>query len=178
MKVVELAKALVLADNHFLSAAVGRLQVRPGRFLMSMATNGFELGIDSAMVCDMFLNSKEPPKHDFLHTVLHCVLLHPYVGPAIDRRLWDVACDIAVEGLVAEVCGERGGNRGRRIGATLKRIKEATGPHMSAEKVYRELRGSKWDDFVSDWGLLFAADDHSPWYMGVRYSERMAFQMG
>lgn len=87
IKVIELAKALVLADNHFLSAAVGRLRMVPGRFLMPMATNGFELGVDSAQVCNMFLNTKEPPKHDFLHSVLHCVFLHPYIGPTIGRRL-------------------------------------------------------------------------------------------
>ena len=96
LKVVELAKALVLADNHFLSTAVDRLRIRPGRFLMLMATNGFELGIDSSMVCDMFLTTKEPSKHDFLHVVLHYVFLRPYVGAAIDRRLFSEIFDMSL----------------------------------------------------------------------------------
>ena len=165
IKVIKLAKALVLADNHFLSAAVGRLRMVPGRFLMPMATNGFELGVDSAQVCNMFLNTKEPPKHDFLHSVLHCVFLHPYIGPTIGRRLWDVACDIAVEKLVSEVCGARGGSRAKRIESAIGEIEKVTGPHLSAEKVYRELRAGRWSGNIGDWELLFAADDHMPWYL-------------
>ncbi len=137
----------------------------PGRFLMPMATNGFELGIDSAQVCSMFLNAKEPPKHDFLHSVLHCVFLHPYVGPMIDGRLWDVACDIVVEKLVSEVCGTRGGRRAKCIESAIGEIEEVMGPRLSAEKVYRELRAGRWSDNVGDWELLFAADDHMPWYL-------------
>ena len=132
---------------------------------MPMATNGFELGVDSAQVCNMFLNTKEPPKHDFLHSVLHCVFLHPYVGPTIDRRLWDVACDIAVEKLVSEVCGARGESRAKHIESAIGEIEKVAGPHLSAEKVYRELRAGRWSDDIGDWELLFAADDHIPWYL-------------
>ena len=96
LKVVDLAKALILADNHFLSAAVGRLRVSHGSFSCPLATNGFELGIDAEKVCAQFKNSKTAPKHDLLHTVLHCVFLHPYVSLDIDARLWNLACDIAV----------------------------------------------------------------------------------
>lgn len=165
VKVIELAKALVLADNHFLSAAVGRLRMVPGRFFRPMATNGFELGIDSAQVCNMFLKTKEPPKHDFLHSVLHCVFLHPYVGPMVDKRLWDLASDIAVEKLVSEVCGTRGGIRAERIESAIEVIEKAVGSHLSAEKIYRELRAGRWSGNVGDWELLFAVDDHAPWYL-------------
>lgn len=165
VKVIDLAKALVLADNHFLSAAVGRLRTVPGYFFRPMATNGFELGIDSAQVCNMFLKTKEPPKHDFLHAVLHCVFLHPCMGPMVDRRLWELASDIAVEKLVSEVCGARGGIRAKRIESAIEMIEKVIGPHLNAERVYRELCAGRWSDNVGDWELLFAVDDHTPWYL-------------
>ena len=164
MKAVELAKALVLADCPFLSGAVGRLRVVLGRYRMPMATDGFKLGVDSALVCGMFKTTEEPPKHDLLHSVLHCVFLHPYAGFSIDERLWDLACDIVVERIVLEICGSRGGTRAKRIESVIGEIEKETGSCLSAERMYRELRSGKWADDVDEWADLFAADDHSPWY--------------
>lgn len=96
IKVVELARARVLVGNPFLAGAVGKLRLVPGEFIMPLATNGRDLGVDPVLVCDAFLRTKEPPTHDFLHAALHCVFLHPYTSDSVERGLWDVACDIAV----------------------------------------------------------------------------------
>ena len=164
LKVVELAKALVLADNHFLSAAVGRLRIVCMPLPMPMATNGFELAIDSQRICDGFLREREAPKHDFMHSVMHCVFLHPYVGASIDRRLWGLACDIAAERVVAEVCGPRSGSRGAEIQHALGKVDATLGERASAEKVYKALKGGEWAAEVPAWEVLFAADSHLPWY--------------
>lgn len=171
MKVVELAKAIVLADCPFLSSAVGRLRVVPGRYRMPMATDGFKLGVDSSRVCGMFMSEEEPPKHDLLHSVLHCVFLHPYAGSSIDERLWNVACDIAVERIVSEICGTRGGMRAKRIESVIGEVENQTRSRLSAERVYRELRTGRWSEHVDEWALLFAADDHSLWYPESAESE-------
>ena len=164
LKVVELAKALALADNHFLSAAVGRLRIVCMPLLMPMATNGTELAIDPQRICDGFLRDREAPKHDFMHSVMHCVFLHPYVGASIDRRLWDLACDIAAERVVAEVCGPRSGSRGADIQRVLSKVDTKLGKRAGAEKVYKVLKGGEWTEQVSSWEVLFAADSHLPWY--------------
>ncbi len=164
LKVVELAKALALADNHFLSAAVGRLRIVCAPLLMPMATNGAELAIDPQRICDGFLREREAPKHDFMHSVMHCVFLHPYVGESIDRRLWDLACDIAAERVVAEVCGPRSGSRGADIQRALNKVDTKLGKRASAEKVYKALKGGAWAAQVSSWEVLFAADSHLLWY--------------
>ncbi|WP_248922874.1 VWA-like domain-containing protein [Olsenella intestinalis] len=164
LKVVELAKALALADNHFLSAAVGRLRIVCMPLLMPMATNGTELAIDPQRICDGFVRDREAPKHDFMHSVMHCVFLHPYVGASIDRRLWNLACDIAAERVVAEVCGPRSGSRGADIQRVLSKVDTKLGKRAGAEKVYKVLKGGEWTEQVSSWEVLFAADSHLPWY--------------
>ena len=163
-KVVDLARALVLADNHFLSAAIGRLSPMPGNFAMPFATDGSSLGIDSDKVLEAFAHVEEPPQRDFLHTVLHCVFLHPFVGANVDGRLWSLACDIAVERVVADACGARSGQRGEEIGQALDIVAERLGGRCGAEKVYRALRGGSWADEVSRWEPLFRADDHVLWH--------------
>ena len=51
LKVVDLAKALALADNHFLSAAVGRLKAGFAELERPLATDGYSLGVDADKVC-------------------------------------------------------------------------------------------------------------------------------
>ena len=167
LKVIELAKALALADNHFLSAAVGRLRIVCMPLLMPMATNGTELAIDPQRICDGFLREREAPKHDLMHSVMHCVFLHPFVGASIDRRLWDLACDIAVERVVSEICGPRSGKRGAEIQRALSKVDSKLGERASAEKVYKALKGGEWNRETPSWEVLFAADSHLPWYLSV-----------
>lgn len=167
IKVVELARARILVENPFLAGAIGRLRLVSGKLSMPLATNGRDLGVDPARMCDAFLRTKEPPTHDFLHAVLHCVFLHPYMGDSVERELWNVACDIAVEAVLSEICGVREGARGEEIEAALATVRAEIGMHVGAEKVYRRLRLGEWTKEVGNWKSLFAADDHAYWYLSV-----------
>ena len=165
LKVVDLAKALVLADNHFLSAAVGRLKVGFADLGRPLATDGYALGIDADKTCAQFKLEREAPKHDLLHAVFHCVFLHPYVAPNVDERMWSLACDIAAERSVEEICGPRGGNRGTDIGRALREVSDSLKGALTAEKVYYALMMGRWYDRVREWEALFLSDDHAPWYV-------------
>ena len=164
MRVVDLAKALVLADGHFLASAVGRMPMTPGSHCASFATDGTMLGIDPERICNAFAQTGEAPRHDFLHAVLHCVFLHPFVGDSIDRRYWNLACDMVTERAVAEVCGPRQDERGQQIAKALAMLEEGMEGRASAEKAYRALCDGAWADDVQTWEGLFHADDHDLWY--------------
>ncbi len=163
LRSVELAKALVLADNHFLSAAVGRLKPIPMQLKAPFATDGGVLAFDSEKVLEGYKETKTAPKHDVLHSVLHCVFLHPYAAQDMDQRLWDLACDIAVERLVVEVCGPRDGLRGQQIAEELDSIQEDCGGRPSSRKLYKRLLQGDWDGKLSYWERLFVSDDHTLW---------------
>lgn len=164
-KVVDLAKAQALADNHFLSAAVGRLKVEPSFFLQPFSTDGRSLFINADMLCAQFRMQQHAPKHDLIHAVLHCVFLHPYISPSIDRRFWDLACDIAVERNVAKVCGPRNGEIASAIESSLDLVSQDINGTVTAEKIYQGLRSGKWKDHIDEWESVFLSDDHSVWYM-------------
>lgn len=163
-KIVDLAKAQALADNHFLSAAVGRLKVEPSFFLQPFSTDGLSLFINADMLCAQFRRQQYAPKHDLIHAVLHCVFLHPYVSPSIDRRFWDLACDIAVERNVAKVCGARNGEISSAIESSLDLISQDINGTVTAEKIYQGLRSGKWVNHIDEWESIFLSDDHSIWY--------------
>lgn len=163
-KVVELAKALALADNPFLSSAVGRLKLECGRYATAFATDGAKLGINADIVCARFLEEDEPPMLDFLHSLLHCIFLHPYVDPSVDRALWNLACDIAVERLIAEITDGRGGPRGLAIERAISCVQADVDRRLSAELIYRALCEGAWINQRDEWAELFVSDDHYLWY--------------
>ena len=83
---------------------------------------------------------KEKLTRTYLHLVLHCVFCHPFIGPDADRRLWDLACDIASESVICELdlpC-TRSDDDGRRRDM-LRKIRRETG-FLTAEKIYSSLR--------------------------------------
>ena len=181
-QVIDLAKATVLSENHFLSAAVGRLEMVPvggveadasasggvaqGEAAVrdSFAVDGRFLYYDTAAVLQGYRATQKAPAHDLLHAVMHCVFLHPYVGAAINQPLWDLACDMATERAVMDCCGIRPGERGLSVQAVLHRVELDLGCRPTAEKIYHRLCKGKWASEVERWSKLFHADNHGAWY--------------
>lgn len=164
-KVLDLTKATLLADNHFLAPAVGRLEVLEAFGLARpLATDGYALYLDANQMLDDFNRKGTVAAHDLMHTVAHCIFLHPYVGPTVERMLWNIACDIAGERVSLEVLGPRDGARGQKIQSTIADLERQLGCKATAEKIYGKLRAGKWAHMLDKWAELFAADDHEPWW--------------
>ncbi len=164
-KVLDLTKATLLADNHFLAPAVGRLEVLEAIGLTRpLATDGYALYLDANQMLDDFNHKGTVSAHDLMHSVAHCIFLHPYVGPTVEHALWNIACDIAAERVSLEVLGPRDGARGQKIQSTIADLERQLGCKATAEKIYGRLRAGKWARMLDGWAELFAADDHEPWW--------------
>ena len=164
-KVLDLTKATLLADNHFLAPAVGRLEVLEAIGLARpLATDGYALYLDANQMLDDFSRKGTVSAHDLMHSVAHCIFLHPYVSHTVERTLWNIACDIAAERVSLEVLGPRDGERGRKIQTTIADLERQLGCKATAEKIYGRLRAGKWARMLAEWAKLFAADDHEPWW--------------
>lgn len=172
-KIINLAKATALADNHFLAAAIGRLKLEPGAFARPLATDGEILGVNSQKLCQQFKQERAVPKHDLMHSVLHCIFLHPFVSSSIHRREWNLACDIASEQNVLRLCGPRPGTKGAKIRDVLNKISLRVASPLTAEKIYRELLSGTWTDNLASWEDLFISDDHGLWYNTFRHSDQI-----
>lgn len=164
-KVLDLTKATLLADNHFLAPAVGRLEVLEAIGLARpLATDGYALYLDANQMLDDFSRKGTVSAHDLMHSVAHCIFLHPYVSHTVERTLWSIACDIAAERVSLEVLGPRDGARGRKIQTTIADLERQLGCKATAERIYGRLRAGKWARMLDEWAKLFAADDHEPWW--------------
>ena len=174
LQIINLAKAEILLENPFLAEVLGRLTNEPtsldgasaqSKELRQFSVNGETLGFDSGAVIAHFrMSGGKSPKHDLLHSALHCVFLHPFVGASIDVDAWNLAADIAAERVAAEVLGPREEPRGASIERALLWIEDQLGGRATAEKVYHRLVRGQWQNMVPVWELLFTSDEHRCWY--------------
>ena len=96
--VLDLARGRLLVNLRYMDVALTfhDRKVYHGSF----STDGRVLYYDPAFVLRTYRESREMLTRTYLHLVLHCVFCHPFVGPDTDRRLWDLACDMAAESVI------------------------------------------------------------------------------
>ena len=163
--IVELARNEVLARSSFLARAVGLLELAPAQLQGALATDGVTLYFDPSRVVRAYAATKEPPTHDLVHLYLHCLLLHPFVGAAVDRACWSLACDLSVEALVAEVIGARPEPRAQGLRNALAQAAQELGRNaLTAERLYHALSGGSFASRRAAWAELSLADDHELWF--------------
>ena len=96
---------------------------------------------------------------DFQHLMVHCLFSHMAVRIA-NRRIRDLACDMAAEYLRAELFVPEGAAGIKRLVAGI--LPEGCDPHSAAE-IARGLMELHEDEF-EELAQAFARDDHRYWY--------------
>lgn len=160
-----LSRNTLLVNLRFLDAALSQFELVPVEE-SSLLTDGQDLYYNPLHVLNTFKLQQETVVRDYLHVVLHCVFRHMFMDPSLDRPLWDLACDVAVEATIAEL-GLRAVDctRGQKQTADLEQLRGAC-PMLTAEKVYNYLKSSGIDPLTAtDIRSRFYADNHEIWYM-------------
>ena len=159
-EVVKLSRNTLLVHLRFLDAALHELQPRPVPNVYGTDGKGFYY--DPVRLLKDYKAEQSLPVRDYLHVTLHCIFRHMFVHSLVDRELWNLSCDIAVEAIIADLglksvdC-----SRATRQATALSRLKDQT--MLTAEKLYRYFQ----DNPAKAKGLapLFLADEHELWYM-------------
>lgn len=164
-KIMLSAKNNLIVHMRFLDWAVNKLSLQECEEYINV--NGKSISYSPYFVLQCYMQDKNMINRMYLHMVLHCTFLHFYVGPRIDRDLWDIACDITVENIIDELSTTEEylytePNEEKK--AFTEQVKENVG-RVTAEKVYRYLKDLQLSEREAErLYVLFAADDHSPWY--------------
>ena len=164
-KVLTLSRNTLLVNLRFLDAALSMFEYIPVEE-SSLLTNGQYLLYNAKHILDRYKSEKEGPVRDYLHVVMHCLFRHMFISPNLDRPVWDLACDIAVENMITEL--ELKATESRRQKAQqeqLNKLKKAVGT-LTAEKLYNYFKsqGISPTEMAMHRGLFYA-DNHEIWYM-------------
>ena len=180
--VMTLARNTLIVNLRFLDIAISRLELEPSGEMpqakvVTLATDGVRIIYEPRHVLRTFRDDHDQSVRDYLHMIMHCLFSHMFVGTLVDRRLWNLACDIAAENAITDLglrvtsCERETAQR-----SELERLRSAVGI-MTAEKIYKYLRenapdagaeaataGALSDADIRHLSRLFAADDHTLWY--------------
>lgn len=167
VEVLQLAKDRLLVSSPFLAPAASLLPFVPSPDELSLLSGTdakvFYFNADHVLAC--FAATHEAPAHDYVHTLLHCLFLHPFANPGQNQARWDLACDIAAECIAVELCGPRPGDTSdgaeyarRRICGALQQAP------LTAESVFELLKADQFADEEQAWQELFRVDSHRFWY--------------
>ena len=170
-EIIKLSHDELLMNMRFLDSALFKLDVLPeGRNNQHVFT-GSALLFDKRKLLLDFSKHVNMCKRLYLHTLLHCVFSQPYDSKGRDRRLWDLATDIAVENVILDFnfkflslpTDDLLKNRIINLKKEIKRLNKGS-TALSAQKIYRyflieEMSDEGYEDFVK----LTKYDEHLYW---------------
>ena len=162
--VLRLSRNTLAVHLRFLDAALSRISPEPGD-RPGLAGDGQKLVYSPQQILASYREDRAAPVRDYLHIVLHAVFRHMFVHTLVDRALWDLACDIAVEACITSLSlPAAAAQRERQQAAELARLQNDVGL-LTAEKLYRHfLDHPPSDAELARLTALFHPDDHRLWY--------------
>lgn len=161
-KIILLSRNSILVNMRFMENAISRLSYKT--YQNTIGTDGMMLYYNPCYILKRYKEKQKLVSHDYFHLILHCIFRHNFVGAGIERRLWNIACDIAVEYQIKNFRMECIDNifeneKNRVFNDLQKSVK-----HMTAEEIYHKFRNGISEKNLAYYEKIFITDDHSIWY--------------
>ena len=168
--ILKLSRNTLAVHMRFMDVAISRLkwtEITPETAEFGpLATRGNGILYDPGALCRMYVSDKAAPPRAYLHLLLHCVFRHFFVGASIIHPLWDIACDIAVEGVINSLgfdCVATAKAAGQQ--AQIQRLLPKVNGLLTAEKLYAHFRTNPPSESeMRKLTELFSPDNHRIWY--------------
>lgn len=160
-KVINFIRSEIYLDLPFMSISLGALTPVQQEGRKTFATDGQCLYYEAGALLERFQKNTKYLERGYLHTVLHCVFSHLWIGGQRDRDLWGLACDIAVEYAIDRMdkpCTRRPLTWLRQ--QTYESLEALSG--ISAAAVYGWLEERTPEELNRLW-REYDTDDHSSW---------------
>lgn len=148
---------------RFMDIALDQYEFIPSDNI-TIECDGMHLYYNPIYLIKTFKNNPNALTHGYMHIVLHSIFAHHLLTFDGNRKLWDLACDIAVENMIQELdldCMVVAGTD--EMASEIKKIKEKVNL-LTAARIYRYLAGELNDDQIKWLSGLFAFDNHGRWY--------------
>lgn len=164
-EILQLSTAQIMAELRFFSEAAGQLAQIPRDENALLCTDGETLYYDPKQTIRLFTRSRSAMNRALLHTLLHCLLGHPFQRQPKVSRWWDLACDLAVEGVICELNVPLLATEGEKeLAAECSRITDYAGG-AAAETIYNYFVDHPTSEEEYQYlARLAYLDSHELWY--------------
>ncbi len=166
-KILEYTRDEIYLELRFFDIALSELKPKADASVQTFATDGTWLYFSTEQMLRVFRQNTFFLNRVYLHSVLHCLFSHLWIGGGRDARLWHIACDIAVEYVIDGMdkkCTRRILSFLRKeFYEQMKEKKEG----VSASVIYRMLRELEREENgreqLTALEREFYTDDHRYW---------------
>lgn len=168
-EVMRLSRDDILMHLRFFDRALSvlRLEEKPGT--ESFATDGRSCFYDPAWILRRYQKDSAWITRAYLHMLLHCVFAHQFRYDRLDRAVWDLAADLAVENVILELGLSGAALEGDALLARKLEGLKAKAGGLTAERLYRYFDAhSLPGEEEKALRQLFFRDAHSLWTPGER----------
>ncbi|MBQ8424560.1 MAG: metallopeptidase, partial [Clostridia bacterium] len=175
----------LFVNFRFFESAISRLKLEPfsdadelvriynetkkyGRIASSiiLATDGETIRYNFVNVLYQYKREKNIIARSYLHTLLHCIYRHMFVGKIVNTACWDLACDIAVENIINELKIKDLEIKNQIFQESIIKELKKNIKVLTAEQIYRYyLDKNLTDEEYNDLRLSFRTDSHVNWYI-------------
>ena len=164
VQIMELARDEILMSFRFLSRSLSELKMSPRYGIDAIFSYPGGFYYDPVFILRSAKRDFRYPARIIFHQLLHHIFSHPFTGERTDTVLWDIACNIAVENVIAELSSPVITlDEDLRNAGMLKVLREDIG-QLSAEKIYRYFRKNPLTpDRVMEYEMAFSKDSHEMW---------------
>ena len=179
-EILQMSKNKLLVNLRFMDMALNHFRIFPKPEATPFtASDGTVYLYDPGHILKAYMLDENLPIRNFLHTVLHCVFKHFFVGTLVDQKMWDLACDIAVESTINDLelnylNISKAKEQIQFFNLFKKKVQTIT-----AEKIYSYFLDEKLSgDLVERLSLLFKGDDHVLWYLTEEQKKKLGLSVG
>ena len=179
-EIIQMSKNKLLVNMRFMDMALNQFRMAPKPEVTPFtACDGDVYLYDPAHILNAYMLDENLPIRNFLHSVLHCVFKHFYVNTLVNQRMWDLACDIAVESAINDLALDYLNITKAKEQVQFFDLFKKKVQTVSAEKIYRYFLDEKLsEDLVERLSLLFKGDDHVLWYPTQEQKIKMKLYAG
>lgn len=147
--------------------------------ITSIGTDGEYIKAQPLFLIQTWAEEPEMLKRGYLHMLFHCLYLHPFYGEKREKRLWNLACDLAVELLTEENLPQNLWGFSDEKQRKRKQILQSfEGKIPSAEVIYQRLLEDEIPFEIEEMETLFSFDNHALWEkkLGNREEKRSRWE--
>ena len=144
----------------YLDGAFASLPGLPSGDTGSFGTDGEHLLFSPQYLVSVFSAAPQKVRRGYLHTLLHCLYLHPFSRGQIPPEIWDLACDMAVEQILEKEKNPRLTLPVSPVKAECLRI---LGTPRSAREIARWIEAGRFPFSLPAMAAAFLEDDHRLW---------------
>lgn len=179
-EIIQMSKNKLLVNMRFMDMSLNQFRMAPKPEVTPFtACDGDVYLYDPVHILNAYMLDENLPIRNFLHSVLHCVFKHFYVNTLINQRMWDLACDIAVESAINDLELDYLNITKAKEQVQFFDLFKKKVQTVSAEKIYRYFLDEKLsEDLVERLSLLFKGDDHVLWYLTQEQKNKMKLYLG